>query len=72
MTFGVNHEHVSYQMRTVQGQVARCQGRSSRQDVAGGRTRARGHLPRLRSRVGFTLVAAGLRLLPVEGSHQHG
>jgi hypothetical protein len=27
--------------------------------------------PRLRSRVGFTLVAAGLRLLP-EGTHPHG
>ena len=30
-----------------------------------------GYLPRLRSRVGFTLVEAGLRLLP-EGSQQHG
>jgi hypothetical protein len=76
MTFGMSGEHTSYQMRTVNDQVARCRGRSVRQDAANGISRSgsrgRGYLPRLRSLVGFTLVEAGLRLLPPEGSHQHG
>jgi hypothetical protein len=72
MTFGMSAEHTSYQMRTVQDQVARC--RSVHHDLTSGvsQNRSRGYPGRLRSRVGFTLVEAGLRLLTPEGSHQHG
>jgi hypothetical protein len=71
MTFGMSAEHTNYQMRSVQDQAARCRGRSVPRDLAGGsRRRSHGYLPRLRSRVGFTLVEAGLRLLTPQGSHQ--
>lgn len=64
MAFGMSDEHTSYQMRSVRDQVARSRGRSAVRQVTG-RTAS------LRSRLGFTLVEAGLRLLP-EGQHQHG
>jgi hypothetical protein len=74
MTFGMNDEHTRYQMRSVQDQVARSRGRSAHPHATScvSRSRSRGYLPRLRSRLGFTLVEAGLRLLPPAGSHQHG
>jgi hypothetical protein len=69
MSFGTNDEHVSYQMRNVHDQVARA--RSPRRVSGNGHPRSQGYLPRLRSLVGFTLVEAGLHLLP-EGSRQRG
>jgi hypothetical protein len=74
MTFGMSGEHTSYQMRSVRDQVAQCRGRSSHQGRAGNLSgsQSQRYLPRLRIRIGFTLVEAGLRLLTPEGSHQHG
>jgi hypothetical protein len=74
MTFGMSGEHTSYQMRSVREQVARCRGRSSHPGMADSvsRSQSQRYLPRLRIRIGFTLVEAGLRLLTPEGSHQHG
>jgi hypothetical protein len=76
-SFGLTDEHTSYQMHCVQDQVTRCRPvrsprpagsprpvRSARAHAADGHSPRQGYLPRLRSRVGFTLVEAGLRLLP--------
>lgn len=69
MSFGMTSKHVSDQMRSVQSQVARSRSRSPQQSQAVGRRRH--NLPALRTRVGFTLVEAGLRLMAPASSHQH-
>jgi hypothetical protein len=72
MSFAMTDAQVRDHMRDVRDQVARCRGRSPQPDQlrgATGRPDPRHssarlvHLPRLRSRVGFRLVEAGLHLL---------
>ena len=50
-----------YHQRDIRRQVARCRGCSPRHGA--GHSGVAGRWPRLRTRVGFTLVEAGLRLL---------
>jgi hypothetical protein len=72
MSFAMTDAQVRDHMRDVQDQVARCRGRSpqpSQVHDSTGRPDPRHpsarliQLPRLRSRVGFRLIEAGLHLL---------
>ena len=71
MSFAMTDAQVRDHMRDVQHQAARCRGRSPRpgqlHDATGqpdpGCPSAPFQLPRLRSRVGFRLIEAGLYLL---------
>ncbi len=62
MNFGTTNAQVEQHMQDIRREVARCRSRSSRR----GRVAKAGAPPRLRSRVGFTLIEAGLRLLAAD------
>jgi hypothetical protein len=66
MSFAMADALVRDHVRDVEHQVARCRGRSPRPGQVHDETRqpdSRHPLPRLRSRVGYRLVEAGLYLL---------
>jgi hypothetical protein len=66
MSFAMTDALVRDHVRDVEHQFARCRGRSPRPGQVQGETRqpdARHPWPRLRSRVGYRLVEAGLYLL---------
>jgi hypothetical protein len=64
VNFALTSNQVDQQMRDVRRQVAGCRGRSHHTRARPARTAIRA--PRLRRRVGFTLIEAGLRLLAAD------